>query len=939
MKEIISEKKTFAKVVFTLLFALLTTSELWAETDQVFAQSAVTAGSKKVSDSEAENTDENVGVIKNVDDWNNFAAAVANDEALPYYILEDDLDGITTTVGTVEHRFKGQFDGKGHKLTVAINNTEENAAPFSVVSSATISNLTVEGTIQSTQKFAGGIVGKAYGKTKLVNCVSKVELISDIDMNANKKDGDATYGGLVGRNMESSTLTFTNCFFYGLIRDIDLDARKTIKCAGFLGWNAGQVSYTNCLQAGKVQVSGNTATFHRGGSKPENFTNTYYITDCTDAVAGNVSQGEQAPTTAPDNQIVRKYTFGETDYFIPPAVLSEVAASFPYTEKTIVVEPSVTYLGEQLEEGTDYIVSYKMKNDNDEFVAVDEIKNAGEYQLIVTGQGNYAGQDFASLEVVAIGAEWADLQAELEKGGVVIITSNYTAGADDEALTIKKNVTLDLNGHTISRGLSEAKENGYVILVKKYTSLTITDSSESQNGLITGGYNSGNGGGIYIEQGTLKLQGGTIANNKSLEGNGYWGTGGGVFSTGGHFYMTGGTFSDNYAQGGGGGVHAINGTLCITGGTFTNNIAGSKGGAIRTNTANAVISNCTIIGNTTTNDEQGRGAGIYMEKYDLTLTNCVIKDNNSKVEGGGIFVLNGTLTANNCTITGNESPVGGCVSMKDGTYIMNGGIYKDNVTTTKNNALFNVGKGTFELDFADKGTNVINDLNGSTPSKVTLSGRTLWKDNDWNTLCLPFDIDNISSSVLAGADIRTLSDASLSDAGELSLTFTPAADTMNPDNGAVTSIKAGTPYLIKWAADENIENPEFTGVTIKDEKHDIVCDNGKVTFMGNFDYRSFDKEVTNFIMVGTNNSLFWPSAGASLGAMRAYIQLGDGEDSNLKVKSMTMNFDDTTSIREELRVKSEESAEGWYDLNGRKIVNGKLPKGLYIHNGKKVMIY
>ena len=31
-------------------------------------------------------------------------------------------------------------------------------------------------------------------------------------------------------------------------------------------------------------------------------------------------------------------------------------------------------------------------------------------------------------------------------------------------------------------------------------------------------------------------------------------------------------------------------------------------------------------------------------------------------------------------------------------------------------------------------------------------------------------------------------------------------------------------------------------------------------------------------------------------------------------------------------------SDAWYDLSGRKMANGKLPKGLYIHNGKKIVI-
>ena len=54
-------------------------------------------------------------------------------------------------------------------------------------------------------------------------------------------------------------------------------------------------------------------------------------------------------------------------------------------------------------------------------------------------------------------------------------------------------------------------------------------------------------------------------------------------------------------------------------------------------------------------------------------------------------------------------------------------------------------------------------------------------------------------------------------------------------------------------------------------------------------------------------------------------------------------IDQATSISEELRVKSEESANAVYDLQGRwvnsnfKIKDSKLKHGIYIQDGKKVL--
>ena len=124
-------------------------------------------------------------------------------------------------------------------------------------------------------------------------------------------------------------------------------------------------------------------------------------------------------------------------------------------------------------------------------------------------------------------------------------------------------------------------------------------------------------------------------------------------------------------------------------------------------------------------------------------------------------------------------------------------------------------------DNADNST-TINDANGYF-ADVTLSGRTLYKDGAWNTLCLPFNL-TLSGSPLDGAIARPLSAASISnDKTTLNLEF----------GDAVTELVAGTPYIIKWAkADDyvnddahNIVNPLFRNATI--DATDRSYDNGE----------------------------------------------------------------------------------------------------------------
>ena len=104
------------------------------------------------------------------------------------------------------------------------------------------------------------------------------------------------------------------------------------------------------------------------------------------------------------------------------------------------------------------------------------------------------------------------------------------------------------------------------------------------------------------------------------------------------------------------------------------------------------------------------------------------------------------------------------------------------------------------LDEYEYNSQRIKDANGQTRN-VTFSGRTIYSDGDWNTLCLPFDMSEsqIASSPLAGYTIKSL-DGTLSNLdgnGTLTLRFNTA-----------TTIEAGRPYIVKWPV----------GITINDDQ-------------------------------------------------------------------------------------------------------------------------
>ena len=102
------------------------------------------------------------------------------------------------------------------------------------------------------------------------------------------------------------------------------------------------------------------------------------------------------------------------------------------------------------------------------------------------------------------------------------------------------------------------------------------------------------------------------------------------------------------------------------------------------------------------------------------------------------------------------------------------------------------------FDEYEYNSSIITNNNGKTWN-VTLSGRTIYSDGDWNTLCLPFNMsaEQIATSPLDGYTIKALDrdNSYLDSNGKLTLRFNTA-----------TTIDAGRPYIVKWPVGFTINN-------------------------------------------------------------------------------------------------------------------------------------
>ena len=239
---------------------------------------------------------------------------------------------------------------------------------------------------------------------------------------------------------------------------------------------------------------------------------------------------------------------------------------------------------------------------------------------------------------------------------------------------------------------------------------------------------------------------------------------------------------------------------------------------------------------------------------------------------------------------------------------------------------------------------VINENDGNVVN-VTLQGRTLYKDDSWNTLCLPFNTE--LTGVLADATLMELD----TEAGSYEHVTGFEDGTLYLNFKSANTIVAGKPYIVKWADAEDIENPVFEGVTIVGDEAGIVTstDNGNVSFVGTYSPAEiFTTDKTN-LYLAADNKVYYPwgegMTSFKVNAFRAYFKLNNGivcgepiqEGSG--INSFVLNFGNGgTNMIENSIMKIGNEAGTWYTIDGRKLNNKPTAKGIYIYNGKKIVI-
>ena len=873
-------------------------------------------------------------LISSTADWNKFVHNVldGNNYNSQYVKLMADID-ITKCVGVHNDNtenarpFSGTFLGNNHTITATLtDNSNQGTAPFRYISGATIKNLKVAGTIASNKYHTSGLVGFADG----TNLIEACTVSATIDISSDYA------GGIIGHGKTSNT-TIKDCIFSGLFIGRDVYSHTIIganyqeipvyrnpnNIAGFWGWSTeGTPALQNCLDKGTYTDIG---TMHpislQGGSGT--ITDCYYLTPQIGSPTNvcTVSGTYRAYTVnTVEGEIMRSLVLVDGNTYYTPCIISNIDESYHRTGSSVSVTPAVTASDgtTQLTLGTDFTATL---NGDDVAAFPINISTLGIKTLTITGQGNCNGTKSVSFVVYGFNGEGTAenpyIISNTDEWDAFVFVVNSGNACSGKYVKLMDDIAVTNKCGTVSGSTQLNPFSGTFLGNNKTITVTFTD--DGSQGIAPFRYING----ATIKDLTVT---GTITSNQ-YHSAGLVGFASGTNTIEDCLVTATLNISSDYA----GGIigHGLTSATTIRGCAFTGTVNGVDGNRSNiggiwgwSNSGTPALVNCLEAG-TYTNIASMHPMGL--QGGSGTITNC--------------YYLNPQVGSpkNACTVSGAKQAYTAATAPANlGSLVEDYGMVKTYQNGILVGGTYYVAPATVTLaDNADNSTTISDKADYV--ADVTLQGRTLYKDGKWNTLCLPFNV-TIADSPLAGATARPLNSASISGT-TLTLTF----------DDAVTALKAGTPYIIKWASGDNIVNPVFNGVTVSSDMHPY--DSGeadgeeRVRFLGTYKSTTFTAADNSILLLGGENKLYYPAAGAGIGSCRAYFKIGEDGVQARPLTAFSIDFGDgennATGIIEadSSFFTLHSSFKGtWYDIQGRRIEGKPTQHGVYINNGRKVVI-
>ena len=262
--------------------------------------------------------------------------------------------------------------------------------------------------------------------------------------------------------------------------------------------------------------------------------------------------------------------------------------------------------------------------------------------------------------------------------------------------------------------------------------------------------------------------------------------------------------------------------------TYSGTASGDRcGGIAGTIARNSTISDCLVQGAAIPNLEK---CGAIVGSTDCTLSNNYYYSSTVGSKTDNIGCNHADVTTNNGAVKAFTTTM---PHVNIGSATTNYGLIKAYEYGLYYDGLYYMIPATVSLN--DNAENDMAAINGYW-ADVTLADRTLTKDGNWNTICLPFDV-TIANSPLVGATVKKLNTSTTNlTSGTLTLNFEDEPTTMT----------AGIPYIIKWDADLIINSAS-------DWNDFATAVEGGNTFAGKVVRLNADITVSTMVGTSTNN--------------------------------------------------------------------------------------
>ena len=186
-------------------------------------------------------------------------------------------------------------------------------------------------------------------------------------------------------------------------------------------------------------------------------------------------------------------------------------------------------------------------------------------------------------------------------------------------------------------------------------------------------------------------------------------------------------------------------------------------------------------------------------------------------------------------------------------------------------------------------------------TNVMLRKHTLYKDNGWNSLCLPFSLDSaaLAASELAGCTLMELD----------STRFTLSDTTLTVTYVRTNHIEAGKPYLIKWPKADNLLNTMFYGVTVSNTVPvPVTSTDGNVSFLGTYNGISVQAHDSTVLFTSWRDTLNYTAKDKVIGSCEAYFTLSNVSPAP---KRVVFNVDYNDTPTNMLNVAEEAVTKFW----------------------------